>query len=112
MGRPAGLEARAGRRDQRSLPMNVSARTEMEAEAGSSVHFSLDAQARQAQPADPGHNVDTGLSLRLPGRARGQEGRPPGPQGSIGPVLKVAVHSIRLGYSKTVHTTVSEHCTE
>jgi hypothetical protein len=39
MGRPAGLEARAGRRDQRSFPMNASARTEMEAEAGSSVHF-------------------------------------------------------------------------
>ncbi len=42
MGRPAGLEARAGRREQRSFPMNASARTEIEAEAGSSVHFSLD----------------------------------------------------------------------
>jgi hypothetical protein len=27
MGRPAGLEARAGRRDQRSFPMNALART-------------------------------------------------------------------------------------
>jgi hypothetical protein len=34
MGRPAGLEAWASRRDQRSFPMNASARTEMEAEAG------------------------------------------------------------------------------
>ncbi len=35
MGRPAGLEARAGKRDWRSFPMNASARIEMEAEAGS-----------------------------------------------------------------------------
>jgi hypothetical protein len=52
MGRPAGLEARAGKRDQRSFPMNASARTEMEAEARSlpvstsSVHFSLDVNER------------------------------------------------------------------
>ncbi len=79
MGRPAGLEARAGRRDQRSFPMNASARTEMEAD---SVHFCetrsafCDARSRACRSVSPYHVSMFGNIIRESVQIRFRPGAP------------------------------------